>query len=79
MMKPGYGAERVYNESGSVYVIRDLWEADATSSAGVKLQRCEYKIKDDAGVPHWRPCREGVSFSEIEPYEYVMPARNWVV
>lgn len=78
-MKPGYGAERVYNENGCVYVIRDLWEEDASTPSGVRLQRCEYKMKDDAGQPHWRPCREGVSFREIEPYEYVMPTRDWAV
>lgn len=79
MMQPGYGAERVYNDNGSVYVIRDLWAEDASRPSGVRLERCEYKTKDFEGKVHWKPCREGVLFSDIEPYEYVMPARDWAV
>lgn len=79
MMKPGIGAERVYEESGCVYVIRDVWREDAARPSGVSLERCEYAVKDSAGNQQWLPCREGVSFSEIEPYEYKMPARNWAV
>lgn len=65
-------AERVYEETGCVYVIRDVWD-------GKRLVRCEFKTKGSNGEEHWRPCREGVSFSEIEPYEYRMPTKAWVV
>jgi hypothetical protein len=78
MMKPGVGVERVYEHEGCVFVIRDIWREDQSKASGVSLERCEYKTKKDGGI-RWVPCREGVSFSEIEPYDYKMPPRNWVV
>jgi hypothetical protein len=76
MTDVAYGAERVHTKDGCVYVIRDVWEHGEPGKR--KLLRCEYKVP---GGPHgrWLPCREGVSFSEIQPYEYQMPARDWVV
>ncbi|PDT82924.1 hypothetical protein [Sinorhizobium sp. BJ1] len=63
MMKPGYGEERRHKHEGSLYRIRDVWGDDG------RLVRCEYATKTDGGSTVWFPCREGVLFSEIEPFE----------
>lgn len=71
------GAERVYRENGCVYVIRDVW----ADKLGGNLERCEFKMKtgEGDGGCRWVPCREGVKFEDIQPYEYEMPAKNRAV
>ena len=60
---------RRYETPHGVFEIRDRWELDADRPSGFRLVTCEYAVKDDAGNKVWKPCREGVSFSEIEPFE----------
>lgn len=70
-----YSPERKYEQDGAVYIIRDVLQDD-----GAFAGSCEYAVKSDTGQVRWAACREGVQFNEIEPFEYVMPAkRNWVV
>lgn len=58
---------RVYEHEGNVYVIRDVENWDK------KSPRCEYAVKRD-GVETWVSCKEGVLFSDIEPY---CTAKEW--
>ncbi len=53
---------RRYDTEQGVYLIRDQMD-EAGRFAG-----CEYAVKSDDGTV-WKPCAEGVLFSDIEPYE----------
>lgn len=46
----------------NLYVVRDVLTSDLRF-AGF----CQFKTIRDDGVVVWKPCREGVEFSEIEP------------
>ncbi len=66
-----YGAERRHEHDGKVYRIRDVWSVSNRLNGRV-LARCEYATKEGRrGQTVWHPCREGVSFAEIEPFEQV--------
>ena len=54
---------RHYGHDGKVYRIRDVF------STGGVFQTCEYATKDEAGLAVWTPCREGVAFADIKPFE----------
>lgn len=45
-----------------VYLIRDQQDEKG------RFAGCEYAVKSDDGEI-WKPCAEGVLFSDIEPYE----------
>ena len=64
------GEERKQEWAGSLYVIRDVWDAELSPEGfKTRLERCEYAVKNDENQTVWKPCREGVEFSEIEPFE----------
>ena len=67
--------ERRYEHNGAVYIIRDVLNDDGSFGGS-----CEYAVTSETGNVRWLPCREGVTFEEIQPFQYSMPAkRNWVV
>ena len=69
-----HGSERRYEHNGAAYIIRDVLTDEGTFMA------CEYAVKSESGHVRRLPCREGVFFEEIQPFEYAMPAkRTWVV
>ena len=49
---------------GATYVIRDVLTHDR-HFAGF----CQFKTRRQDGVIVWKPCPEGVEFSQIEPFE----------
>jgi hypothetical protein len=63
------GITRRHDHDGSVYVTRDVWALDPSRVSGFKLVTCQYATKDEVGDTIWADCREGVAFSEIEPFE----------
>lgn len=54
---------RRHETEQGVYIIRDLQDE------GERFTGCEYAVKAEGGGEIWKPCAEGVLFSEIEPYE----------
>lgn len=48
---------RCYERDGAVYLIRDV---------GPRMG-CEYAVRGDDDVVEWKPCAEGVAFTDIEP------------
>lgn len=67
---PIHGEPRIYTVDAGTFIIRDVKEMYA-SPEGFKTRRlgCEYAINDGQGGSLWKPCGEGVLFSEIEPFE----------
>lgn len=64
------GEERKHEWAGSLYVIRDIWDTELSPEGfKTRLGRCEYAVKNDENQTVWKTCREGVEFSEIEPFE----------
>jgi len=45
---------------GKLYLIRDTFN-------GLRLQ-CQYGVKGEGTAVDWKDCRQGVNFSEIEPF-----------
>lgn len=68
MNAPRIGEERRHEYEGDVFIIRDVWVKDARRPSGERLMRCEYKTRVDGKIV-WKPCYEGVLFSDIEPFE----------
>ncbi|RVK79357.1 hypothetical protein CN157_09200 [Sinorhizobium meliloti] len=66
------------------YLIRDIWIIDDNDEL-VGLKTCEYGIKGEDGKGTiWKPCRQGVNFADIEPYEVVeLPPppkpKEWII
>jgi hypothetical protein len=57
-------AERHYFQGRTgLYRIRDVRDTPDSRF------RCEYATIDEAGNTVWKPCREGVNFDEIQPFE----------
>ncbi|MDL2203532.1 hypothetical protein QQF51_12775 [Brucella intermedia] len=57
------GARRYETDLG-VFLIRDVHDEKGRFSG------CEYAVKAEDGSEMWKPCAEGVLFSDIEPYEF---------
>jgi hypothetical protein len=55
-----------YEYGHRLYVIRDVLTSDRRF-AGF----CQYKTQRADGLVVWKPCREGVNFSEIEPLRHL--------
>lgn len=54
--------------NGDVFVIRDVWSDGGNEyRKGLSLMRCEYAVHRGNEI-EWKPCAEGVRFSDIEPY-----------
>lgn len=49
-----------HNGCHQAYIFRDVKTAD-----GIQV---EYGVLSDEGVISWRPCKEGTSFIDIEPF-----------
>ncbi len=70
-IKSQEGVERGHETEHGVFIIRDRWVLDASRPSGFRLDTCEYAVKDETGATVWKPCAEGVHFSDIEPFERV--------
>ncbi|MFD1326748.1 hypothetical protein [Mycoplana ramosa] len=69
-LTPFTSDERRYEQDGMTYVFRDQYQVDENGNRHGRIQ-VQYATKHEDGNTVWKPCREGVNFSEVEPFEAV--------